>query len=143
MDNSIKKWINLNKIKNELTSLEIDSLAELISLLYDDKVISRTGKKFKIINKNKIIFEIYDQEILDIFYKKQINSDWTYLKYLDYKIRWNITIHLHQQKSYQTTIKNKPSKIKLLSKKKCINTNIDDKYSNLTKLSRYFDIDSD
>jgi hypothetical protein len=148
MEDSIIKWINNNKISTKLVSLEIDSLSELISSFYTDKVISRNGKKFKIINKNqnKIYIEIYDKEILDIFYKKQVNSNWTYLKYLDYQVRWNITIHLHQEKSYQTNLKNKPSTIKLLPIKKAVINDlnkIEDKYANLTKLSRYFDLDSD
>ena len=71
----------------------------------------------KLISKNgKNTLQIYNENIINFFIKKQLNSNWTYLKYnnndTNYEIRWNIIIYLYQKdnKSYETVYKKKIKK---------------------------------
>jgi hypothetical protein len=144
-DKLIKEWLiklNIKPISSKVISLNEYALYNLIDLYYTSKNIK--GKKYKTIKKNdKIIIQIYNKKLLNLFYKKQVNSNWTYVKNNDmynYDIRFNITIYLYQSdiKSYKTTMK----------KNKTDKTDKNNDYNSNTKktktnLSDFFDIDSD
>ncbi len=142
----IEKWIDdLDLIKNpiqnksKIISLPIETLINLVDVLsqqcFLEKSISKKcfleksiGKKelcfleksnSKLISKNgKNTLQIYNENIINFFIKKQLNSNWTYLKYsnnnndTNYEIRWNIIIYLYQKdnKSYETIYKKKIKK---------------------------------
>ena len=91
-------------------------------------------KNIKLLKKNeKIFLEIYDNDLLQLFYKKKVNSDWTYIRNSCYEIKFNITIYLFQEKSYKIK---RQSKIKSNSKSKIIKTQ-------KTNLYDFFDHNSD
>ena len=130
----IEKWIDeLDLIKNpiqnksKIISLPIETLINLVDLLsqqcFLEKSISKKELCFleksnsKLISKNgKNTLQIYNENIINFFIKKQLNSNWTYLKYnnndTNYEIRWNIIIYLYQKdnKSYETIYKKKIKK---------------------------------
>ena len=141
----IEKWINeldLTKNKSKIISLPIETLINLVDLLSKCFLEKSIGKKCfleksigkkelcfleksnsKLISKNgKNTLQIYNENIINFFIKKQLNSNWTYLKYNNddnnnnnnnnYEIRWNIIIYLYQKdnKSYETVYKKKIKK---------------------------------
>ena len=132
----IEKWIDeLDLIKNpiqnklKIISLPIETLINLVNLLSQQCFLEKSiGKKelcfleksnSKLISKNgKNTLQIYNENIINFFIKKQLNSNWTYLKYnnnnndTNYEIRWNIIIYLYQKdnKSYETVYKRKIKK---------------------------------
>jgi hypothetical protein len=128
----IEKWIDeLDLIKNpiqnklKIISLPIETLINLVDLLsqqcFFQKSISKKcfleKSNSKLISKNgKNTLQIYNENIINFFIKKQLNSNWTYLKYnnndTNYEIRWNIIIYLYQKdnKSYETVYKKKIKK---------------------------------
>jgi len=137
----IKKWIdeldltkNLIQNKSKIISLPIETLINLVDLLskhFLEKSVSKkhfleksvSKKEFleksnsKLISKNgKNTLQIYNENIINFFIKKQLNSNWTYLKYenndTNYEIRWNVIIYLYQKdnKSYETVYKRKIKK---------------------------------
>ena len=135
MENTIiNQWINKLELELELTekvvenkliTLSIETLVNLIDLLSNEygnqKEIKNKKENSKINSKinsklitrlEKNVLQIYNENIVNFFIKKQLNSNWTYLKYKNYKIRWNIIIYLYQKdtKSYIQEYKKKPKK---------------------------------
>ena len=118
----IEKWIDeLDLIKNpiqnklKIISLPIETLINLVDLLSQQCFLEKSNSK--LISKNgKNTLQIYNENIINFFIKKQLNSNWTYLKYnnndTNYEIRWNIIIYLYQKdnKSYETVYKKKIKK---------------------------------
>lgn len=122
----IEKWIDeLNLIKNpiknklKIISLPIETLINLVNLLSHQCFLKKSNSK--LISKNgKNTLQIYNENIINFFIKKQLNSNWTYLKYnnnnnnndTNYEIRWNVIIYLYQKdnKSYETIYKRKIKK---------------------------------
>jgi len=121
----IEKWIDeLNLIKNpiknklKIISLPIETLINLVNLLSQQCFLEKSNSK--LISKNgKNTLQIYNENIINFFIKKQLNSNWTYLKYnnnnnndTNYEIRWNVIIYLYQKdnKSYETIYKRKIKK---------------------------------
>lgn len=142
-DNLIKNWlakINIKPISSEVVlSMNEFALYNLIEFFYLFK--NEKCKKYKVIKKNeKQFLEVYDNDLLQLFYKKKINSDWTYIRNSYYEIRFNITIYLFQEKSYKTKRKSK-------SKSKSNNSDDNNKSKNIktkkTNLSDFFDHNSD
>lgn len=131
----INKWlnkINIKPISSKIVCLNEYALYNLVDLFYESR--NEKCKKYKVIKKNeKTFLEIYDNDLLDLFYKKKVNSDWTYVKHSYYEIRFDITIYLFQEKSY---------KIKRKSKNKSKTTTTNIKISK-TNLSDFFNSDSD
>jgi len=141
----IKEWLiklNITPISSKVISLNEYALYNLIDLYYTSENIK--GKKYKTIKKNdKIIIQIYNKKLLNLFYKKQVNSNWTYVKNNDmcnYDIRFNITIYLYQSdiKSYKPTMKKNKT-----DKNNDFNYNRNSNKKSKTNLSDFFDIDSD
>jgi hypothetical protein len=127
MENTIiNQWINKLEleltekvVENKLITLSIETLINLIDLLSNEyrnqKENSKINNKInsKLITRlEKNVLQIYNENIVNFFIKKQLNSNWTYLKYKNYKIRWNIIIYLYQKdtKSYIQEYKKKPKK---------------------------------
>ena len=120
----INEWINKLKlelqltekiVENKLITLSIETLVNLVDLLSNEyrnqKEKSKNNSKL-ITRMEKNVLQIYNENIVNFFIKKQLNSNWTYLKYKNYKIRWNIIIYLYQKdtKSYIQEYKKKPKK---------------------------------
>ena len=124
----ITKWINELELKlqstekiieNKLITLSIETLVNLVDLLSNEYGNQKEIKKKKQNSNSKLItrmeknvLQIYNENIINFFIKKQLNSNWTYLKYKNYKIRWNIIIYLYQKdtKSYIQEYIKKPKK---------------------------------
>ena len=150
IDNDIiKKWIDdlilIQKItENKLVSLPVETLINLIDLLsneYGNNISNNTSNNIKkkinsklISKKEKNILQIYEEKITNFFIKKQLNSNWTYLKYKNYQIRWNIIIYFYEKdtKSYEVEYKKK-------FKKKEIENN----KPKILKFHDFFDKESD
>ncbi len=134
--------------KDTTYSLPLETLIDLINKLYYNKY--KKLCRYKIItNNNKNTIQLYRNDFIDFFYKKQINSNWTYLKYKDYNIRWNCVIYLYQPntKSYQSKTKKK-SKTKdisssLESSSSSSENNTKKKYKNNVNVKDFFDLVSD
>ena len=103
-------------VENKLITLSIETLVNLIDLLSNEygnqKEIKNKINSKLITRLEKNVLQIYNENIVNFFIKKQLNSNWTYLKYKNYKIRWNIIIYLYQKdnKSYIQEYKKKPKK---------------------------------
>ena len=142
----INEWINKLKlelqltekiVENKLITLSIETLVNLVDLLSNEyrnqKEKSKNNSKL-ITRMEKNVLQIYNENIVNFFIKKQLNSNWTYLKYKNYKIRWNIIIYLYQKdtKSYIQEYKKK-------SKKKDIENN----KPKILKFNDFFDKETD
>lgn len=142
----INEWINKLKlelqltekiVENKLITLSIETLVNLVDLLSNEyrnqKEKSKNNSKL-ITRMEKNVLQIYNENIVNFFIKKQLNSNWTYLKYKNYKIRWNIIIYLYQKdtKSYIQEYKKK-------SKKKEIENN----KPKILKFNNFFDKETD
>jgi hypothetical protein len=128
MENTIiNQWINKLElelelkltekvVENKLITLSIETLVNLIDLLSNEygnqKEIKNKINSKLITRLEKNVLQIYNENIVNFFIKKQLNSNWTYLKYKNYKIRWNIIIYLYQKdtKSYIQEYKKKTKK---------------------------------
>ena len=103
-------------VENKLITLSIETLVNLIDLLSNEygnqKEIKNKINSKLITRLEKNVLQIYNGNIVNFFIKKQLNSNWSYLKYKNYKIRWNIIIYLYQKdtKSYIQEYKKKPKK---------------------------------
>ena len=76
----IDSWLEEYQSKKELP---IDSLINLLDKLHYDKY--KKLSKAKIISNNtKNIVQIYTNDFSKYFYKKQLNSNWTYLQYPEF-----------------------------------------------------------
>ncbi len=151
MDNSIiESWIkSLSEKEKEkyikkdiIYSLPLETLIDLINKLYYNKF--KKLHKYKLItNNDKITIQLYRNDFIDLFHKKQINSNWTYLKYQSYNIRWNCVIYLYQPntRSYQpkTKKKSKNTNISLISEENDTKT----KKKFKTNIKDFFDLNSD
>ena len=143
MENTIiNEWINKLEltekiVENKLITLSIETLVNLVDLLSNEyrnqKEKSKNNSKL-ITRMEKNVLQIYNKNIVNFFIKKQLNSNWTYLKYKNYKIRWNIIIYLYQKdtKSYIQEYKKK-------SKKKEIENN----KPKILKFNDFFDKETD
>ncbi len=136
--------------KDTTYSLPLETLIDLINKLYYNKY--KKLCKYKIItNNNKSTIQLYRNDFIDFFYKKQINSNWTYLKYKDYNIRWNGVIYLYQPntKSYQSKTKKKSKtntkdiSSSLESSSSSSENNTKKKYKNNVNVKDFFDLVSD
>lgn len=119
----IRLWINSLQIdfknSSETFKLPDDTLKTLLKqliILYISKDTIK-GHSIKYIKKNdKHTLEIkvnrtgFSSILETFFYKKQVNSNWTYLKFRDYHIKWNCIIHLNENKDDMNNIKKKTNK---------------------------------
>jgi len=146
----IRKWLNTLQPKpmpNKSVTLPIETLLDLIDNLsnnlnmnLNEKQKQNNNKKnHKIIESGeKTIIQIYQNNFLDFFYKKQINSSWTYIRYREYQIKWKAVIYLYQPhtKSYQVNKKprNKANvnANQTITNKKTINTDIKQFFDSLS-----------
>ena len=143
---SVSVSLSLQENKKDIIySLPLETLIDLINKLYYNKY--KKLCKYKIItNNNKNTIQLYRNDFIDFFYKKQINSNWTYLKYKDYNIRWNCVIYLYQPntKSYQSKTKKKiKSKTEIKDIASSSENNTKKKYKNNVNVKDFFDLVSD
>ncbi len=128
----INEWlnkINIKPISSKIVSLNEYALYNLIDLFYVSR--NQKCKKYKVIKKNeKTFIEIYDNDLLQLFYKKQVNSNWTYIKHSYYEIKFDITIYLFQEKSYKIKRKTKTKNNNTINRNKSHKIKFDDFFSN-------------
>lgn len=119
----IRLWINSLSIdfkkSSEMVSLSEETLKTLIKnliVLHISKGVKKDYNIKMISKKDKKTLEIrvghngFSSILETFFYKKQVNSNWTYLKFRDYHIKWNCIIHLvtsESKKSYDIKVKRK------------------------------------
>lgn len=143
----IYSWINslsvdFKKSPNSLIALSEDTLKNLLQNLITFFISKSTRKGYtlKLIEKNKKkTLEVkvnqpgFESILETYFYKKKVNSSWTYLKFRHYQIKWNVNIHFvtSRQKAYYSKPKRKVQTTEPSQKKQ------------LTKFSDYFDQESD
>ena len=121
------------------TELPVETLIDLLDKLHYNKC--KKLSKAKIINNNtKQILQIYTNDFSQYFYKKQINSNWTYLKYhgIEYDIKWNIVLYVYQCNNKSYNPKQKP-----MTKKNNKKIESSTKKKSKCKVKDYFDILSD
>lgn len=123
----IRNWISRlpNKITpgKKISNLSLNSLESLIELYNSfstsqnenqdkksskkklTKIITQNGKNTVIVYQNSLkpFLEKY-------FCKKQLNSNWTYLNYRDYNIRWNCDIYVYEIRTEEPIVKQKKKK---------------------------------
>lgn len=144
----IHTWINSLGIDFKkspiLTTLPentiINLLQNLIIFFSSNNKKPLRGKSITSLKKgNKITLQVkvnqpgFESILETYFYKKKINSNWTYLRYRHYKIKWNVNIHLiaGSSKAYQVN-----------NKKKIIKKESTEKESRIL-FTDYFDKESD
>jgi len=130
----IRTWINSLPVDFKkspgLISLSEDTLTNLLqnllnffssksSLKSPPKSSSIRGNSVKYLKKgSKITLQVkakkpgFESVLETYFYKKKVNSNWTYLQYRHYQIKWNVNIHLvsGSSKAYQTALPKKVQK---------------------------------
>jgi vesicle coat complex subunit len=132
----IRLWISSLSIdfkkSSEIISLPEETLMNLLKQLiilhiskgskkgYNIKSITKKEKKTLELRVNHPGFN----SILEtFFYKKKVNSSWTYLKFRGYHIKWAVSIHLitsDSKKSYDTTVKKKTQNKEPITRKQFI-----------------------
>jgi hypothetical protein len=146
----IRLWINSLSIDFKNSSETITLSDETLKTLLKQLIIffiskdTTKGHSLKYIKKKeKNTLEIrvkragFNSILETFFYKKQINSNWTYLKFRDYRIKWNCAIHLNEDLN-DSDNKKKPNKEKQnKEKQKSVKTPIIKKQFN--KFSDYFE----
>ena len=141
----IRNWLNslqTKPIPSKIVVLPIETLLDLLDHLSNNiNIKNNRGKNHKIIvSGEKTTIQVYQNNVIDFFYKKQLNSNWTYIKYRDYQIKWKAVIYLYQPntKSYlvnkkpRNNTKAKANQNQTITTKKTINTNINQFFDSLS-----------
>jgi hypothetical protein len=106
------KWCqNHNIFPNETSILEKDIIIDLLYKL--DHYLSNNQNQIKIIEKNnKSFIQIKSPQLLDFFYKKELDDNFIFVKSDKYIIKCLIIIHLYEpnSKSYKVKYKKRKNK---------------------------------
>ena len=165
----IKKWLDKIIEKSDYTSLSLKkgvniidlstfTIIELLNLLNlylyknDNNINTNINTNITtIINGNKTIIQVHNPILLTLFYKKQLNSTWTYVydiknyKYNSelYQLKCNLDIHLHQSKSKSYIVSSKKKKVSSSQSKTKKSMNKNEQKNKQLDFNQFFDYESD
>ena len=146
---SQKKAVNIIDLST-FTIIELLNLLNLYLYKNDNNINTNITT---IINGNKTIIQVHNPILLTLFYKKQLNSNWTYLqdtKKYDYKynselyqLKCNLDIHLHQSKSKSYIVSSKKKKVSSSQSKTKKSMNKNEQKNKQLDFNQFFDYESD
>lgn len=130
-------WCNEHNITdNQLFIIEKDELISLLQQINNNN-IKKSEKseklnklKLKIIQKNaSIIVQVYNQSLVNFFYKKNPHDNYIFVKSDKFIIKSFVTIHLYEtnSRSYKVSQKKRKLKTKVL----------EEEHSSMTKSKSY------
>ena len=144
---SQKKAVNIIDLST-FTIIELLNLLNLYLYKNDNNINTNITT---IINGNKTIIQVHNPILLTLFYKKQLNSNWTYLydiknyKYNSelYQLKCNLDIHLHQSKSKSYIVSSKKKKVSSSQSKTKKSMYKNEQKNKQLDFNQFFDYESD